>query len=177
MEDMKLFFGSSIVEMREERQLISALIQAINDALIDDGIFSIIDLFLCEHQSAAIGPQGSQEAINDILSQSDISIFLVNQRFGEFTKEEYERAITEYKIKSSPKVYVLVKKNEHIELRSKEAKDFILNIDQSIVKVYEYEGIEELKIIILKILDSLDGRLQCKFDGHKTQVRGKKLYV
>ncbi|MDX9691830.1 MAG: hypothetical protein RBT45_05180 [Acholeplasmataceae bacterium] len=68
MEDMKLFFGSSIVEMREERQLISALIQAINDALIDDGIFSIIDLFLCEHQSAAIGPQGSQEAINDILS-------------------------------------------------------------------------------------------------------------
>lgn len=177
MENIKLFLGSSITELKEERHMISALIQAVNDALIDAEIYSIIDLFLCEHQSAAINMQGSQSAINQELIQSDIAIFLVASKFGEYTKEEFDVAYMNKVSFGNPEIIVLFKEDQNDNTKSNQAMYFLEHVKNIPVIADKYHSITNLMELILKSLNEMDNRFAYKKDGDKHTIQGKKIYI
>jgi hypothetical protein len=175
--DYTLFIGSSIVELKEERQTLSALTQAINDVWVQQGIDVFLDTFLCEYQSASICFDSSQTVINQQLMRSDFAIFIINKKFGEYTKGEFDLAYQAYQQHAKPKIIVYTKALVSDEERTEEARCFLTSLKFMDVSQVTYDTNRALKIAFLNTVKAHIQNLDIQVLDQHFVINGKKLYL
>jgi hypothetical protein len=88
MQKIHIFVGSSIKEFAFERKKLMVTAQLLNQMIKGNGLDSKISLEMCEFEDYVIKEKGTQEYINNKILECDISIFIFDQVFGQYTKEE-----------------------------------------------------------------------------------------
>ena len=105
---IRIFIGSSIIELELERMKLMSFIQGLNNKYHSRGIF--IEGYICEETPNNMRVGGSQAAHNDyIAGNADATIFMFFHKAGKFTMEELELARQAFIEKGKPNVYVFFK--------------------------------------------------------------------
>ena len=81
---LNIFLGSSIVELKKEREAIKSMITDINSKLRKKNI--LIYLYACEQKDLIYKGYRSQDELNDYVIKSDYSIFIIGKSLGEKNK-------------------------------------------------------------------------------------------
>ena len=87
---VKVFLGSSITELRDERQVLSNIGADITNLFSHDEI--VVQIVKCENFHAGNLGGNDQEYIDQKLQGCDISLFVFKSKAGEWTRHEYEVA-------------------------------------------------------------------------------------
>lgn len=88
---IKIFLGSSITELHDERLLLSDyLLNSVRPIFKRDGVD--IEVVKCEDIQTGYKGKSSQEEINDLLRGCDISVFMFKTKAGPQTVREYNVA-------------------------------------------------------------------------------------
>ena len=91
MQTIKIFLGSSIDELHDERLLLSDyLLNSVRPIFKRDGVD--IEVVKCEDIHTGYKGKSSQEEINDLLRGCDISVFMFKTKAGPQTVREYNVA-------------------------------------------------------------------------------------
>ena len=91
MQTIKIFLGSSIDELREERLFLSDyLLNSVRPIFKRDGVD--IEVVKCEDIRTGYRGKSSQEEINDLLRGCNISVFMFKTKAGPVTVREYNVA-------------------------------------------------------------------------------------
>jgi len=108
MAEIKVFIASSNDEV-EERNAIKNTLLAINNSTQGYGITISPVMWELESVEFQQGLDRKQNEYNELLSSSDMVIFLFGKRVGKFTREEFEEACKFVKGRNLLKVYVYFK--------------------------------------------------------------------
>ena len=160
MKRIKIFIGSSIVDLREERLELMSFIQSLNNKYVDRDLF--IEGYVCEETDSAMRLDGSQAQHNDyIKDDADVAIFMFYRKAGEFTLEELRLAREAFRAKGKPSVYVFYKAAENKEPAItediKHSIDVVFNEYGHYYKMFEHT--DTIKLELLQALsDSLPGK-------------------
>ncbi len=149
MDSYKVFVGSSIVDLKEERIKICVAAQKINDYMIDHSVDKFVDLDLCEFEDRAIANEGSQYYINERIIRSNLAIFIVKSYLGEFTKAEIVLAKANKDLYTKTKIYLFVH-HQLNELTKNEIENLISGCDLTRI---EYKEVKELLYLILNSIN------------------------
>jgi len=107
MKTIKIFVASS-KELNDERKELAALANSLNTALMKLGINVIMVEW--ENLDSSKGKEAKQEEYNKELCTCDMCIVLYANKFGEFTKVEFDTACKELKAQRTlKKLYVYFK--------------------------------------------------------------------
>ena len=91
MQTIKIFLGSSITELHDERMLLGDyLLNSVRPIFKRDGVD--IEVVKCEDIRTGYRGKSSQEEINDLLRGCDISVFMFKTKAGPVTVREYNVA-------------------------------------------------------------------------------------
>ena len=91
MQTIKIFLGSSIDELHDERLFLSDyLLNSVRPIFKRDGVD--IEVVKCEDIRTGYKGKSSQEEINDLLRECDISVFMFKTTAGPQTVREYNVA-------------------------------------------------------------------------------------
>lgn len=91
MQTIKIFLGSSITELHNERLLLGDyLLNSVRPIFKRDGVD--IEVVKCEDIRTGYKGKSSQEEINDLLRECDISVFMFKTKAGPQTVREYNVA-------------------------------------------------------------------------------------
>lgn len=87
---VKVFLGSSIAELRDERRELSEIGADITNLFSHDEI--VVQIVKCENFHAGNVGENDQKYIDQKLQGCDISLFVFRSKAGEWTRHEYEVA-------------------------------------------------------------------------------------
>ena len=108
IKKINIFIGSSIEELKPERDELMRFIQGLNNKYVDRGYF--FHGYVCEETPNMMREGGSQ-ALHDefIRDKADAAIFLFFHRAGEFTMHELRLARETFLAGKKPNVFVFFK--------------------------------------------------------------------
>lgn len=123
MKTIKVFIASS-EELSDERVLLGNLVHTVNRSLKPRGVE--VELVEWEYLDDAMGDKPKQEEYNDELLKCDVCIVLCWQKFGKYTKWEFETAYQGHNSdkKMPKKIYIYYKTpgTDTIELQQFKSK-------------------------------------------------------
>ena len=155
---IKIFLASSIVEFKEVRNEIGALVRRVQDILINDDIR--VNLFICEYYDSSLSVRGrKQDDYMDELVKSDIFLMLVGKKLGDYTKEEFNKA---NECKNIQKEIIFIK-NDAVDDSVISFKSEVHNNKNT--KVYLDKSIEEVKQIILNSISLKLGNVNLVYEN------------
>lgn len=147
MREINIFLGSSIVELKEEREAFSDIVAELNTKLKSTGVFIYLDK--CEYEDGFINIEPTQKLIDEKIVNSSYSYFIIKSFFGEMTEHEYNVAKECFIKSGKPKISVLFKKCSENEKCSPEVIGFKSKLEDSKYYYKEYKNKEELKLNIV----------------------------
>ena len=74
MRKIKIFIGSSIDELRDDRIAIGNFFRQLNDLYLDNGLY--FQLIMCEDYDDAIEAEGKQSKYDKEIEDSELSVFI-----------------------------------------------------------------------------------------------------
>ena len=106
MERKTIFLASSS-ELKEDRDRFQIFISQLNE----DWFYREVqfELKLWENFIESLTNRGLQERYNHAAAECDIFVLLFFTKVGEFTSQEFEAALNEYKAKGKPWIYTYIK--------------------------------------------------------------------
>ena len=102
MRKIKIFIGSSIEELKEDRVAIGNFFRQLNDLYLDNGLY--FQLVMCEDYDDAIETGGKQSKYDKEIEDSELSVFIFFKKVGEYTEHEFEVAYSHFKRELRPKI-------------------------------------------------------------------------
>ncbi len=169
---IKIFLGSSIVELELERLKIENFIYRISREFEKNYDVSI-DPVMCEIMDDAYSYYGKQAIINEAVRECDLCFFIFFNRVGKYTLEEFYEATQCFNRTGRPKVYVYFKETE-------EADEGLICFRQSLSEEFRhyYGTFEHIDTVIMRILMKLQLHeldiCEISFEGNDCLVDGKK---
>ena len=121
MKTIKIFLASSD-ELEDDRYAFGNLVRRLDKIYETRGIR--IELFEWEDYDAAYNARRKQDEYNDLIKASDMFLALFYTKAGNFTIEEFDVAIEEFRQHASPKIYVYCKELHAGEMESSDLKEF-----------------------------------------------------
>lgn len=157
MKIIKIFLGSSILDLHDERLEIESFITGLNNKYINQGIY--INIYACEETSGAMAIGGSQ-SVHDkfITDEADATFFMFFHKAGEFTLHELDLARNTFLAnKKRPNVFVFFKTIGTEPVETDEIKAAVDKIANEYGHYYKsFEKTDTIKLEILQcILDLL----------------------
>jgi tetratricopeptide (TPR) repeat protein len=155
IKNIKIFIASS-KELKEERAILQNLFSGLNDDYIKKGLY--LKVVIWEKLKAGFSKGRKQEEFNQALLDSDIGLFLIFTKFGEYTKEEFYRALESFKKGGKPEELFVYFKNAQFDLGSL-TDDFqdVLKLKKEIEKEQQfycsYKSIEDLENQVTKQIE------------------------
>lgn len=145
--DINIFLGSSIVELQEERDAFSDIVNELNVKLQNTGNFIYLDR--CEYENGFFAGKPTQQIIDRKILNSSYSYFIVKTKFGKWTEHEFDVALENFLEFGTPKLCVMFRKCLEGESLSEEALLFQNRLKQLQYYYKEYENKEELKLNVV----------------------------
>ena len=166
-----IFLGSSITELREERDKIKIMITDLNAKLQKRNINII--LYACEQKDGVYHGK-SQDGINDDVKKSDCSVFIIGKNLGEFTKQEFDVAFDNFKKINRPDIMVMFKKVE--DEKNDDVEDFKSFLGNKLKYYYpQYNDSDEAANIVATLINKYcEDILESRADG--IYLDGDKIY-
>lgn len=145
---IKIFLGSSITELKDERKEITAHIT--NDITNLFGLGKIaIQFEVCEDiHRGHTGDLTDQDKIDNLLRGCDISVFLIKEKAGDKTVHEYDVAKEWQKEKPEHEIYVYFLKTEDGK-KSKSVKAFQKRLMEEDFYWNDCDGLGDVKYDLL----------------------------
>ena len=183
MKKIRIFIGSSITELSQERKDLVVFLSALNNKYIDRGIY--IEPYVCEETSGMMLTGGSQSAHNAYIeNEADACIFMFFKKAGEFTAEELELAKKELDSTRRPDVFVFFKVVDNAPVENEEIQKMVNKVANEYRHYYKtFQSADTIKLELLQYLGTVlgpgaeliikDGKVW--FDG--SEVNSKLLSV
>lgn len=163
---INIFVGSSIIELKEERDAFSDIINELNVKLKNTGYFIYLDR--CEYEKGFFTGSPTQQIIDEKVLNSTYSYFIIRTKFGEWTEHEFDIALENFLKIGKPKLCVMFRKCMESERLSEKALLFQNRLKELQYYYKEYQNKEELKLnVVLNLVvdDILSAKEMSVEDG------------
>ena len=110
MTTIHIFLGSSLDELRLDREEMGNYVRKLNDIYRDRGVY--IKLYECEYENAAMVKGRKQEEYNEEIRQSDIFLVLFYNKAGQYTIEEFHEAYKQFQKTGAPAILTCFRQGE-----------------------------------------------------------------
>lgn len=147
MRIINIFLGSSIVELKEERDAFADIVNELNFKLKNTGNF--IYLYKCEYEDGFFNDEPTQKIIDNKILESSYSYFLIKTKFGKMTEHEFNVAKDSFLKYGKPKLSIMFGKCSENEQCSQETLSFKSKLEDLKYYYKEYQNKEELKLSIV----------------------------
>lgn len=145
MKRIRIFFASSITDLKFDRIEIGNFFRQLNDIYIESGIY--FDLVMCEDYDNGIALEGKQSEFDRLLCDSELVFFVFFNKVGEYTRHEFEIALDSYKASKKPKIVTYFKYVTTVEEAAEDVKGFMSMLDSELRHYYNiYKEIDTLKL-------------------------------
>ncbi len=163
---INIFVGSSIIELKEERDAFSDIVNELNVKLKNTGYFIYLDR--CEYENGFFTGSPTQQIIDEKVLNSTYCYFIVRTKFGEWTEHEFDIALENFLKFGKPKLCVMFRKCLDTESLSEKALLFQNRLKELQYYYKEYQNKEELKLnVVLNLVvdDILSAKEMSVEDG------------
>ena len=148
MKKIQIFLASSITEFATERMEVENFIRNVSDEF-EEKYNVKLKPFLCEHIDPAYTIGRKQEEYNEIIRGCDFCFFIFFTKVGQYTREEFEVARTQFESCGKPKIYTYFKEVAEGEAEQS-LRDFVTELDQVLRHYYStFSHIDTVKLRIL----------------------------
>lgn len=144
---INIFVGSSIIELKEERDAFSDIVNELNVKLKNTGYFIYLDR--CEYENGFFTGSPTQHIIDEKVLNSNYSYFIVRTKFGEWTEHEFDIALDNFLKFGKPKLCVMFRKCLDTDSLSEKALLFQNRLKELQYYYKEYQNKEELKLNVV----------------------------
>ena len=164
MKKIRIFFASSIVDLKFDRIEIGNFFRQLNDTYIENGIY--FELTMCEDYDNSLSLKGKQSEFDRLICESEIVFFVFFTKVGEVTKHEFDIALENYKNCNKPKIVTYFKCIDTPENATDDVRRFMDILDSELRHYYNiYREIDTLKLgmfmqIKLMRLDSSELKIE-----------------
>ena len=110
MTTIHIFLGSSLDELRLDREEMGNYIRKLNDIYRERDVY--IKLYECEYENAAMVKGRKQEEYNEEIRQSDIFLVLFYNKAGQYTIEEFREAYKRFQSTGAPAILTCFRQGE-----------------------------------------------------------------
>ena len=147
MQDNKveIFIGSTIEEgdCRADRDKVEDFYYKLNDALAPKGRGVVV--YSCLTWDTQMRKGGSQSALDDMIRRSDVAVFVIAERVGEYTMGEIELALANRDGKRDASVVVFRKRSEAAESEREKIEKVERECFEHGAAFVEYDTFDEIK--------------------------------
>ncbi len=175
MRKIKIFIGSSIEELKEDRIAIGNFFRQLNDLYLDNGLY--FQLIMCEDYDDAIELEGKQSKYDKEIEDSELSVFIFYKKVGVYTEHEFEIAFDHFKAEHRPKILTVFKCVNDASEIVESVKDFASRLDKEYKHYYKtYTNTDSLKLWLIMQIKSmgLDQSI-VEFSGGKVMINGESV--
>lgn len=182
MKTITVFIASS-EELKADRNSFQALVASLDDVLEPRGIR--VKCRRWEDFDAYCTGTRTQDEYNKTVRSSDICICMFHRLAGEFTVEEFNQALDEYKSNHNhPKTYVYMRALADGEIETEALKEFKENLFKSIGHYWcNYSNEDTMKLHFVMQLErlmpnaqaSLNGDTDIKVDNGIVTIHGRRI--
>ena len=143
--NVEIFIGSTIEEgdCRADRDKVEDFYYKLNDALAPKGRGVVV--YSCLTWDTQMRKGGSQSALDDMIRRSDVAVFVIAERVGEYTMGEIELALANRDGKRDASVVVFRKRSEAAESEREKIEKVERECFEHGAAFVEYDTFDEIK--------------------------------
>ena len=173
MTTIHIFLGSSLDELRLDREEMGNYVRKLNDVYIDRGIY--IKLYECEYENAAMVKGRKQEEYNEEIRQSDIFLVLFYNKAGQYTIEEFREAYKRFQSTGAPAILTCFRQGEGYAPDQSVLK-FMDELDEQLGHYFKkYTHIDSVKLTLLLQMKLMKLDVPIELEESAVTVDGKQL--
>lgn len=167
MRKIKIFIGSSIDELSDERKSLVSFISHLNNKYVDKGIY--IEPYICEETSSQMTLNGSQTTHDQYIeNEADATIFMFFKKAGQYTLHELELAYNCLKDNLKPDIFIYFKASASLTETDTEIEKAIDIVANNYGHYYKkFSDADTIKLELLQYIISIlnDGSVITIKDG------------
>ena len=173
MTTIHIFLGSSLDELRLDREEIGNYVRMLNDVYIDRGVY--IKLYECEYENAAMVSGRKQEEYNEEIRQSDIFLVLFYNKAGQYTIEEFREAYKQFQSTGAPAILTCFRQGEGYA-PDQSVLEFMDELDEQLGHYFKkYTHIDSVKLTLLLQMKLMKLDVPIELEESAVTVGGKQL--
>lgn len=173
MQCINIFLASSINDLHDERLELGNYIRILNDLYQDKEVY--FRLHMCEDMSDEIAQKRSQDVYNDVIRSCDYFYIMCWHKAGEYTLEEFDVALEQFKNTGAPKITAFFKQTEGDP--TEEVRKFMVRLNDELS--FCYTVFDDINIVKLKILLEMTQRpglqAQVTCEDAKLKFNGREI--
>lgn len=168
---IKIFLASSIIEFERQRLEMEAYIGKLNNIYIHRDIY--FELIVCEDLTNSLSIKRKQEDYNQKIRESQFFYVLFGKEAGEYTIEEFDIALEQFRKSGAPRIYTYFKRMPEGN-RGASVKQFMRRLDQELGHYYSvFDHIDSIKLnLLLELTRYSDDSENVKFEGGTATLNG-----
>lgn len=171
MTTIHIFLGSSLEELRLDREALGNYVRKLNDIYMDRGVY--IRLYECEYENAAMVDGRKQEEYNEEIRHSDIFLVLLYNKAGEYTVEEFKTAYKQFQAAGAPAILTCFRQDEGYA-PEQSVLDFVNALDEQLGHYFKkYTHIDSVKLLLLLQMKLMHLDVPIEVDNSMVTVDGK----
>lgn len=168
MKRIRIFFASSITDLRFDRIEIGNFFRQLNDVYIESGVY--FELAMCEDYDNGVALEGKQSELDKLICDSELVFFVFFKKVGEYTKHEFEIALENFKSCKRPKIVTYFKTVDDADEAVQDVSDFMNMLDTELRHYYNiYKEIDTLKLGMLMQIKLM------RLDNSELSIEGGKV--
>ena len=173
MTTIHIFLGSSLDELRLDREEMGNYVRKLNDVYIDRGVY--IKLYECEYENAAMVSGRKQEEYNEEIRQSDIFLVLFYNKAGQYTIEEFREAYKRFQSTGAPAILTCFRQGEGYA-PDQSVLEFMDELNEQIGHYFKrYTHIDSVKLTLLLQMKLMKLDVPIELEESAVTVDGKQL--
>lgn len=170
---VNIFLASSIDELHEDRLAIGDYVRKLNDIYMERGVY--FRLFMCEDESLAMADGRKQAEYNEDIRVSQLFFIIFFNRAGEYTLEEFEVALEQFRATGSPAIVTCFRQGEGYN-PEKSVTDFMERLDKELGHYFKvYDHIDSLKLSLLMQVKLMDLDVPVEFRDGRAYAGGQEV--
>ena len=171
MTTIHIFLGSSLEELRLDREALGNYVRQLNDIYMDRGVY--IKLYECEYENAAMVDGRKQEEYNEEIRHSDIFLVLLYNKAGKYTVEEFQTAYRQFQAAGAPAILTCFRQGEGYA-PEQSVLDFMNALDEQLGHYFKkYTHIDSVKLLLLLQMKLMHLDVPIEVDNSMVTVDGK----
>ena len=173
MTTIHIFLGSSLDELRLDREEMGNYVRKLNDIYRDRGVY--IKLYECEYENAAMVKGRKQEEYNEEIRQSDIFLVLFYNKAGQYTIEEFHEAYKQFQKTGAPAILTCFRQGEGYA-PEQSVLEFMDELDKQLGHYFKrYTHIDSVKLTLLLQMKLMKLDVPIELEESAVTVGGKQL--
>ena len=173
MTTIHIFLGSSLDELRLDREEMGNYVQKLNDVYIDRGVY--IKLYECEYENAAMVKGRKQEEYNEEIGQSDIFLVLFYNQAGQDTIEQFHKALEQFQNTGAPAILTFFRQGEGYDPKQS-VLEFMGELDEQLGHYFKrYTHIDTVKLVLLLQMKLMKLDVPIELEESVITVAGKQV--